>query len=433
MEAPTSEPAGNPNGTGNTQNLTVPVMQENTNGSVPAPTSTISNGISAGKFSPLSHHILQLLTPIPDEIALYDRQIRLWGLKAQESIRNANILLITMKALANEIAKNLVLAGINSLTLCDHCPVLPSDLTSQFFLPSDRSPVGTNRAIAASTNIQRLNPRVSINIDTLDIRLKPPSYFSAFDIIIATDLDAPTLNLINTATRLNNRKFYAAGSHGMYGFLFSDLIEHNFIISRSISNVPTVVGPESPTRSIISSSPDPNDPKVENVTKRELFSTWLLASSSPLPAEILKSPRRKKVVTPILSCLRGLWEFESQFGIRPNPNDKAQLAQFTILCGEQHKALGLPAETLRSETLRAFLQNIGGEVSPVAAVLGGQLAQDVINVLGRTQQPIQNFVVFDGERSEAGVYALHPTEGELGRGLLPISGGQQQQQQQQQQ
>ncbi|KAK4204382.1 putative DNA damage tolerance protein [Triangularia verruculosa] len=407
MEPQTSAPAGNTNGTEAPQNLTVPLIPENPNGSASAPPSTTPNGISA------------------DEIALYDRQIRLWGLKAQESIRSANILLITMKALANEIAKNLVLAGINSLTICDHSPVSPSDLTTQFFLPQSPPPLNTNRAIAASTAIQRLNPRVTVNIDTVDIRLKPPSYYSAFDIIIATDLDAPTLNIINTATRLNNRKFYAAGSHGMYGFLFSDLIEHDFIISRAISNLPTNPGPESPTRSIISSAPSPTDPKLENVTKRELFSTWLLASSSPLPSEILKSHRRKKVVTPILSCLRALWEFEERFGCHPNPNDKAQLAQFTIMCGEQHKALGLPAETLRSETLRAFLMNIGGEIAPVVAVLGGQLAQDVINVLGRTQQPIQNFVVFDGEKMEAGVYALHPKEGELGRGLLPISGGQQ--------
>ena len=55
-----------------------------------------------------------------DEIALYDRQIRLWGVKAQERLRSAKILLIGMKALANEIAKNLVLAGVGSLTILDH-------------------------------------------------------------------------------------------------------------------------------------------------------------------------------------------------------------------------------------------------------------------------------------------------------------------------
>jgi ubiquitin-like 1-activating enzyme E1 A len=55
-------------------------------------------------------------------------------------------------------------------------------------------------------------------------------------------------------------------------------------------------------------------------------------------------------------------------------------------------------------------------------VLGGQLAQDVINVLGSRQQPIQNMVIFDGDLMEAPMYALHP-ECELGEELLPISTG----------
>ncbi|KAK4457924.1 DNA damage tolerance protein RHC31 [Cladorrhinum samala] len=388
-----------------------------------------------------------------DEIALYDRQIRLWGMKAQEKIRSANVLIITMKALANEIAKNLVLAGIGSLTVVDHEIVTEADLGAQFFLSTEDNPIGTNRAAASAAAIQRLNPRVSIRIDTMDIRFKPPSFFEAFDIIIATDLDSTTLNIVNTATRLYNRAFYAAGSHGMYGFLFADLIEHDFVIERAKSNMTTCLGPETKTRSVVAVSPKQGDKDKEQVTKRELYSTWLLASgASKLPVEILRSARRKKVVTPILSCLRALWEFEAAYGVLPDARNHAQLAQFTVICGEQHKNLGLPADTLKSEVLRSFLQNVGTEVSPVAAVLGGQLAQDVINVLGQTQQPIQNFVVFDGGKMEAVVYSLHP-EGELGRALLPISqgagigvgagaghaamggqeGGQQQQQEQQQQ
>lgn len=68
----------------------------------------------------------------------------------------------------------------------------------------------------------------------------------------------------------------------------------------------------------------------------------------------------------------------------------------------------LPPDTLRSEFLRSFLQNIGSEIAPVTAFLGGQLAQDVINVLGQREQPIQNFLLFDGEESNGPVYALHP-------------------------
>jgi ubiquitin-like 1-activating enzyme E1 A len=67
-------------------------------------------------------------------------------------LRSANILLITFKALANEIAKNLVLAGIGSLTILDHEVVTETDLGAQFFVSQEH--VGQNVG---------LNPAVSIN------------------------------------------------------------------------------------------------------------------------------------------------------------------------------------------------------------------------------------------------------------------------------
>ena len=69
-----------------------------------------------------------------DEIALYDRQIRLWGAQAQERIRSANILLVSLRALGTEIAKNLTLAGISSLTIVDDEQVTEEDLGAQYFV-----------------------------------------------------------------------------------------------------------------------------------------------------------------------------------------------------------------------------------------------------------------------------------------------------------
>lgn len=54
-------------------------------------------------------------------------------------IRSANILLISVKALANEVAKNLVLAGIGSLTILDHQDVTEEDLGAQFFITEAQS------------------------------------------------------------------------------------------------------------------------------------------------------------------------------------------------------------------------------------------------------------------------------------------------------
>ncbi|CAL3964635.1 unnamed protein product [Diplocarpon coronariae] len=356
-----------------------------------------------------------------DEIALYDRQIRLWGVQAQEKIRNANILLITMKALGNEIAKNLVLAGIHSLTIVDHEVVTENDLGAQFFLTE--ADVGTNRAAAAAPQIRKLNPRVNVIVDQIDVRLKSPDYFGAFDVAIATDLKPESLNIINTATRLNHKAFYAAGVHGFYGFIFSDLIQHDYLVEREKGNRNTALGPETRTRSVIDVKVKKESGRnVEMVTKRELYSTWFLASDpAGLPAEFLKSRRRLKAVTPILSCLRALWEFQIAEGGR-DPITTDDLKKFTVLATQKHKALGLPEETLRSEVLRKFLQNLGSEIAPITAVLGGQIAQDVINVLGARQQPIQNIVILDGDLMEAPQYALHP-EGPIGESLLPLSIG----------
>lgn len=341
------------------------------------------------------------------EIALYDRQIRLWGVRAQEKLRSANILLIGMRALANEIAKNLVLAGIGSLTILDDQIVTEDDLGSQFFI-SDLH-LGINRAVAAVTQVRTLNPRVALHVDTENILSKSPEFYSLFDMVIATDLDLTLLSNINAACRFVGKPFYAAGSHGMYGFVFADLITHEYVIEREQSNLPTELKAETLTRSIIATSmKEENGKQIEMVKKREIYSPINLANTSPLQAEHLGSRRRKLQVPPLLTCLRALWEFQSLSQQSLPTHSHADLELFTKLATEKHKELQLPAETLRSEFLRSFLQNAGSEIAPVTAFLGGQLAQDVINVLGQREQPIQNFLLFDCEESKGPVYALHP-------------------------
>lgn len=340
---------------------------------------------------------------------------------AQQKIQSSHILLITMRGLAHEIAKNLVLAGVGSITLLDGAAVTEADLGCQFFLSEGgESVIGQNRAEAASHALRRLNPRVQVHVDSEGIATKGPSYFAAYDVVIATDLDPDAYNIINTATRINGRAFYAAGTHGMYGFIFNDLIEHTYVIEREASNVATTPKQESRTRAILDVRTKFQGPKtIESVTKRELYSTWYLASDvAVLPAEYSSSKRRLKSVTPALSCLRALWEFKQLQGGRL-PSNRDDLKLFTQLATQKHKALSLPSDTLTPQFLRSFLQNLGSEIAPVTAILGGQLAQDVINVLGATQQPIQNTVIFDGTMMAALMYPLHP-QLELGASLLSV-------------
>ncbi len=313
-----------------------------------------------------------------------------------------------MKALATEIAKNLVLAGVGSLTVVDHEAVAEDDLGSQFFVSEEH--IGQNRARAALPQIQKLNPRVSLTADQDPISTKPPEYFAVYDITIATCLDIGTLSMINASCRISNRKFYAADSHGMYGYVFADLIMHNFVIERAKSNRVTEVNKaETMTRMVVSSSTKKENGKViEMVSKSETYSPIILANTSPLPAEITNNRRRRLQVTPLLSCLRALFDFQKVSGGRLPSHNRPDLELFTSLATEKHRELLLPTETLRSDFLRSFLQNLGSEMPPVAAVLGGSLAQDVINVLGQREQPLQNFLLFDGEEFKGPIYSLHP-------------------------
>ncbi|KAJ5081341.1 Ubiquitin/SUMO-activating enzyme E1, partial [Penicillium alfredii] len=364
-----------------------------------------------------------------DEIALYDRQIRLWGVQAQEKIRSANILLITVKALANEVAKNLVLAGIGSLTIIDHETITEDDLGAQFFVAeahSEGDVLGKNvrrtiplrsvyshvdptqRAEVAGPQIHKMNPRVKLHVDTDDVKTKQPDFFAQFDLTIATELDFATNTTINAACRLANKPFYAAGLHGFYGYAFADLISHDFVIERAKSNV-TAQRQETPTRSMVSIATKKDGNKaIELVTKREVYSPLLLANTSPLPEDYTRLPRRRKQITPLLSCLRALWEFEKVSGGHKPTSSHEDLVSFTRLAGDCHRELQLDPGSLDNVFLRKFLQNLSAELSPVAAFLGGSLAQDVINVLSAREQPLQNILLFDGENSAGPIYPLHP-------------------------
>lgn len=367
-----------------------------------------------------------------EEIALYDRQIRLWGAHAQERIRSANILLVSLRALGTEIAKNLTLAGIRSLTIIDDEPVTEEDLGAQYFVREEDvgkpvrlgSPLHSaipmltrcQRAEATIPRIQELNPRVDVRSggSLANLIQMDQNFYAPFECVIACDHDFMTLSTINTAARFANRPFYAAGIHGFYGYIFADLVMHDFLVEREKSNVATAIAAESLTRSVVgvTSKKDNNGKNIEVVKKREMYCPLILANSSPLTPDVLASRRKLKAVPALLPCIRALFEFQRSTGHLPG-HGAQDLTLFTTLATTKLRELQLPAETLNSEFLRSFVQNIGAEIVPTAAFVGGRLSEDVINVLGMREQPIQNFAFFDGDALEGRIYSLYSPPPEL--------------------
>lgn len=166
-------------------------------------------------------------TQITDaEAALYDRQIRLWGLDAQKRLRKARVLLAGVGGLGAEVAKNIVLAGISSLTLLDHALVADEDATCQFLVPRDS--VGTNRAQASLERTQQLNPLVNVSADDDEITSKPDEFFTQFDVIILTACQRDVMIRVNELAHANNIQFFAGDVFGFYGYMFTDLGIHDY-------------------------------------------------------------------------------------------------------------------------------------------------------------------------------------------------------------
>lgn len=264
------------------------------------------------------------------------------------------------------------------------------------------------RAEAATPLLQELNPRVRVTADKSNILEKEQDFYAQFDLVIACDLDFMTTTQVNAGCRVAQRPFYAAGLHGFYGYIFADLIQHEYIIERGVSNVATTLKAESTTRSIINvTTKKENGKNIELVTKREMYSPLLLANTSPLPPDYMSNRRKMKSVTPLLPAMRALWDFERKYNRLPS-HSKEDLIIYTQLANDKLLELQMPSDTLKAEFLRSFLQNIGSELVPVAAFVGGRLSEDVINVLGKREQPLQNMAFFDGENFEGPIYALHP-------------------------
>ena len=68
------------------------------------------------------------------------------GHEAQRKMGNSTVLIIGLRGLGVEIAKNVILAGVKGVVLHDDQPVEIADLSAQFYFKE--SDVGTPRAAA---------------------------------------------------------------------------------------------------------------------------------------------------------------------------------------------------------------------------------------------------------------------------------------------
>lgn len=327
-----------------------------------------------------------------DEIALYDRQIRLWGMTAQANMRSAKVLLINLGAIGSEITKSIVLSGIGHLTILDGHMVTEEDLGSQFFIGSED--VGQWKIDATKERIQDLNPRVELNFDKQDLQEKDEEFFQQFDLVVATEMQIDEAIKINTLTRKLNIPLYVAGSNGLFAYVFIDLIEFISEDEKLQSVRPTTVGPISSNRSIIEVTTRKDEEDEKKTYERIKTKNCYRPLNEVLSTATLKekmTQRQLKRVTSILPLTLSILQYDL--------NQKGKAISFEQMKRDAAvwcENLGVPATVVKDDYVQQFIKQKGIEFAPVAAIIGGAVAQDVINILGKRLSPLNNFIVFDG-------------------------------------
>ncbi|KAK7928208.1 hypothetical protein PG985_005206 [Apiospora marii] len=155
--------------------------------------------------------------------SLYSRQLYVLGHEAMRRMGASNILIVGMKGLGVEIAKNIALAGVKSLTLYDPTPVTLPDLSSQFFLrPED---TGKPRDAVTAPRVAELNAYTPVSVHQSAGLGENLSQFDKYQVVVLTDTPLNLQLAIGDYCHSKGIYVVCADTFGLFGSIFCDFGE----------------------------------------------------------------------------------------------------------------------------------------------------------------------------------------------------------------
>lgn len=161
-----------------------------------------------------------------DERQLYNRQEYVIGAETQAKYGQSDVLIVGLTGLGCEIAKNLCLTGVRSITLLDDEPLKMKDLSSHFL--ASEADVGHRRSDVILHKVAELNRLVNVKCAHGPLS---DSILKEFTVVIFVDQLTTTLIQENTWARLHGVKFVACESRGISGCLFVDGGSEPFVVN----------------------------------------------------------------------------------------------------------------------------------------------------------------------------------------------------------
>ncbi|KAJ7945682.1 SUMO-activating enzyme subunit 1B [Quillaja saponaria] len=296
------------------------------------------------------------------ETALYDRQIRVWGADAQRRLSKAHILVYGMKGTVAEFCKNIVLAGVGSLTLVDDRMVTEEVLSSNFLIPPDENLYsGMTLAELCCNSLKDFNPMVRVSVEKGDLSSFGVDFFDNFDVIVVSSCSLAAKKLINKKCRTASKRvaFYTVDCRDSCGEIFVDLQDYRY-------------------------------------SKKKLEETINCHLQYPSFEEAISVPWKTlpRKVSKLYFATRVIEKFEEVEGRNPGEASTADLPGVLKLKKELCDAHSLNESHVPDNLLERLVTNTS-EFPPVCAIIGGILGQEVIKAISGKGDPLKNFFFFD--------------------------------------
>jgi ubiquitin-activating enzyme E1 len=142
------------------------------------------------------------------------------GAETTAKLIKMRILLVGLRGVGIETAKNLALQGAGAITILDPTPTDIKDVGSNFFLHEEDAAARTPRAVAIAPRLQELNPLCTIGVaDALTDEV-----MAAHSALIITQfMPLAELTRLNDFCRARNIAFFYAFIGGVSSTIFTDL------------------------------------------------------------------------------------------------------------------------------------------------------------------------------------------------------------------
>ncbi|CRH02680.1 ubiquitin-activating enzyme E1, putative [Plasmodium relictum] len=153
---------------------------------------------------------------------LYSRQLGTYGYELMNKLIKLNILIINVKSVGLECAKNLILSGPKSVCIYDNDLCEISDVGVNFYISESDVEKKNCRSDAVLKNLQELNNYVHIYNFKGDI---DKNMLENFDVVVACDINNEDIIKYNNLVRSIKTKkiaFLCCNIYGLCGYIFVD-------------------------------------------------------------------------------------------------------------------------------------------------------------------------------------------------------------------